>query len=176
MNDPQKRALALLVKITSATTNTRALRTSDLLCSTAHRPPFDQRPGEWDEGWCEGWAFPVHPSLAAALDIQLTPRKAQGKAVLEWTQGSAFDFRAGYAVYNAPRACDMPWAEQAPPISVALQIIKASCAVPESKDSPRNPGSVTFEQRRIEDGWMKAETFSMSQDDFVRLLISGEKP
>ena len=205
LDAPRARAINILESLT-AVQKKRLRRRREFLCSTAISPYFELLPEKWARDWCEGWSFPPVPNMAAALDILLTsrlvsaremrelmrgalpcwlaegqsprlsPHRAKKYRILEWTQGSAFDFHAGYTIYSAPRVRDIAWKDQATPISVSLQITKASPAVPESKDNPRNPGLVVFERRHIEDGWKKAETFSMNQDDFVRLLITGEIP
>lgn len=102
MNPDQQRALTLLEQITPEMITSRNDRVTEFLCSPAQKPSHTLRPEQWVEGWCVGWVFAVPPTMATALDIQLTPRITDGHKRLEWTQGSAFDFHTGYTIYDNP--------------------------------------------------------------------------
>lgn len=101
------RTLALLDSLTPLWLEKRQQRSLDLLGAPGLRPDKADRPDAWPV-WCEGWAFAIQPTLAAALDIQLTTRIINKESTLEWTQGTAFDFREGYTIHDAPEAWTTP--------------------------------------------------------------------
>lgn len=194
MTEAQKRSLTLLERITPHATTKRNRRSSELLCSVAVKPPYDKRPEEWEEGWCEGWAFCVHPSMAAALDIQLVPRVMRGKRTLEWTQGSGFDFHEGYTIHDVKEAY-LRMGEALQHINISIRIIKATPAEPASPAEaakpatltkpaqparpamPREPGSVTYQVYKPNAERTALLPYGTPQtvthDAFVRILITG---
>lgn len=93
-----------------------------------------------------------------------------------WTQSTAFNFRAGYTIHSyGVEHFDKTWGEQVPHNPVSLQITDAKPAQSGGKETQRNHGEVTFRLHRREDGYAAGETRTMSQDDFVRFLITGRE-
>ena len=58
---------------------------------------------------------------------------------------------------------------------VSLQIIDIKPAQPVGKEAQRDHGGVTFRLHMRTDGYAVGETRTMSQDDFLRLLITGSE-
>lgn len=242
MLEQRQRDIDLLNALTPATVSVQAERSTDLLGTMCQNPPYSQLPDAWEGGFCAGWHFAVHRACATALDIMLTPRKDQetNRDTLVWTQGSAFNFTAGYTVHTAPRIDGQPWSEMLAGNTSSLQVQDSLPAVPASveihsfflselqapldmeaeeeaanpnryphewrlvrksnshkpKDPktgrppseeawelrvsvPRNAGKVTYcHYVRSPDGtaMIPHHTKTCTQDDFVRLLITGEEP
>lgn len=65
------RELELLNKLISEDGASR--RQNRYLASELVDPPFSLLPEQWQD-WCATWAFHVPPSMATALDIQLTQK------------------------------------------------------------------------------------------------------
>lgn len=170
--------LVLLDSLTPLRIKKRQLRGFDLLAAPGLRPNQSQWPQRWPH-WCAGWAFAIHPAMATALDIQLKPRVVEKKSTLEWTQGSAFDFREGYTIHDAPEAWNLPWGEALKHIGYSLKIVDAIPASPANatRDEARFSGEVTFQIYRPNADCTVLQTHgeprTVSQDDFVRLLIVG---
>lgn len=123
----------------------------------------------------EGWWMCVPSCFNDALDIKQTERVANKRKALVWTQGSSFHFSAGDVIYDTPEAYKV-WSEALKSIGVCVQIKIGSSAGPIEGGTGRYPGSVTFailtpneERTKI----VERAEHSMSQDDFVRFLISG---
>lgn len=189
----QQRALDLLSELTEGAKG--GMRRTEFLASTVSNPAWNERPEQWAVDWCAGWAFHLQPSLAESLDLRLVKRvrkasQAGGKtaaggksasagtseSILEWTQGSAFAFREGYTIHDAPEAWTLPWSEALRFLKASLQVTQASPAVPAAGDKPRDPGRVVFRVYRPgKDGTRMeaAEERSATQDEFVRMLICG---
>lgn len=172
-------ALKIWSDLTRRTVDKKQFRSDEAFIASPHarKPLATLSPENWPEGWCKGWAFTIQPTLATALDIQLTPRVTDKQSSLEWSQGSRFDFREGYTLHDAPEAWTLPWGEALPHIANSLQITSAIPAEPANTGSPRNTGQVTFqlyrpnaERTALE---RRGNPYTVSQDDFVRILIVG---
>lgn len=71
----------------------------------------------------------------------------------------------------------MLWGQALHYLKYTVQIAKASPAVPATKDTPRDPGSVIFRMYSQNQERTKVELVderTTTQDDFVRFLITGE--
>jgi len=126
----------------------------------------------------DGWAFCVPSAFRSALDIKLTQRKVDGKPVMMWTQGSTFDFSAGDTIYDSPRAYE-PW--DLSTFSICLDIRRASPTQPPNGTDrkSRYPGTVIFDVLTPNDVRSKLEKrreTTLTQDEFVRMLILGPPP
>lgn len=177
LNESQKRALALLDTLLKKEEGKRRIK-NDLafLTTAASKPKWDERPDIWVPDWCEGWAFRPHYAHAEALGITLGTRVENKTHLALWTQSTAFNFRTGYTIHSyGVEHFDKMWGEQVPHNPVSLQIIDAKPAQPGGKGSKRESGLVTFRMHRREDGYAAGETRTMSQDDFVRFLITGSE-
>ena len=119
-------ALALLdkaLKLTDDTTDKgkRTKRMTELL-----KAPDDEQTTRW---------FMCIPScFNNALDIRQTPRKKDGKESLIWTQGAAFSFKPGDAIYDTPKAYS-EWGEALRHLSVCIQVHQATDATPEKSNA-----------------------------------------
>ena len=201
------RELELLNKLISEDGASR--RQNRYLASELVDPPFSLLPEQWQD-WCATWAFHVPPSMATALDIQLTQkswteeiRDERGKRIpllnedgtkaltasgkpkfkkithktLVWTQGSAFDFHPGSVIYDSPAAYSLPWGTGIKAIRNALQVITASPAEPVSVNNPTRKSGVVIAKllrpNAEQTGLIEEETFTFTQDEFVRILITG---
>jgi hypothetical protein len=110
-----------------------------------------------------------------ALDIKQTDRVVNKKKTLVWTQGSSFHFNTGDTIYDTPDAYKV-WSEALKTIGVCVQIKTGSSAGPTEGGSGRFAGSVTFAiltPNKNRTKIVERGEHSMSQDDFVRFLISG---
>lgn len=129
------------------------------------------------------WYFCVPPYFNDALDIRLIEREqVKDKKVVrrywEWSQGSLFSFSEGDIVYDTPTIEGEPWKEQLKRIGVALQVLKDSKAdlLGEGDNAHRFAGHVECVVLSPDESHERLEergSVSMSQDDFVRVLISG---
>ena len=131
--------------------------------------------------YAEGWHMCVPKCFNDALDIRRTERVTKGKKKLEWTQGSTFLFKPGNILYDTPKAYE-PWSEALKHIKRCIQVKDASEAIPgekgtkEKPGAPRNPGLVKFDILVPDESrskLIKTEEEELTQDDFVRFLITG---
>jgi hypothetical protein len=166
-------ALALLGKALKLTDDTvdkgkRTNRVTELL-----KAPDDEQ--------STGWFMCVPSCFNNALDIRQTPRKKDGKDSLIWTQGSAFSFKPGDAIYDTSKAYS-EWGEALKHLSVCIQVNQATNAAPEKSNAdgdstvPRNPGVVRFSILTPNDqrtAVVKSGDAELTQDEFVRFLIGG---
>lgn len=125
-----------------------------------------------------GWHFCVRSSFRAALDIKLTPRQVGGKTMMKWTQGSWFHFEEGDTLYDSAKAY-LPWNLEN--FGMCLDITRASPAQPPNGADrvTRDPGAIIFDvltPNKKGTQLVKRRKTTMSQDDFVKLLIIGPPP
>lgn len=99
----------------------------------------------------------------------------------EWDQSSNFCFRDGYTISMRPNENLLEMDISRPVFSV--QVIAAIPVRPsyldeEKKRIPRNPGRVEFERYHVtpERRWKKDLERIVTQDEFVRYLITGQLP
>lgn len=95
-----------------------------------------------------------------------------------WAQFTAFDFCPGYVIHSfTPEYANKSWADQLKHDPLVIQITDAKPASPakksEKKFKPRDPGTVSFMLYRSAQGFKAGKSYTMSQDDFVRFLITG---
>ena len=107
------------------------------------------------------WFMHLPACFDAALDMQLLERRKNKVPFLIWTQGNNFGFSQGDIIYRNP----FTGSGNAP----LLQIDSASSAGL-GESGKRSPGHVRFTWHFTGDD----TTREMTQDEFVRLLISGE--
>lgn len=110
-----------------------------------------------------------------ALDIKQTERIQNKKKTTVWTQGSSFSFKAGDVLYDTPDAYRI-WSEAIKHIGLCVQVDAASSAGATEGRIGRFSGTVTFsiftpneDRSKI----VRRGAHTMSQDDFVSLLILG---
>lgn len=123
----------------------------------------------------EGWYMCVGPCFNAELDIRRTERVEAGKRRRVWTQGALFGFQAGDTIYDTIDARKI-WSEALKTIRLCVQVRSALPVGLRRDGTGRFAGFVRVciltpdgdRSRLVERG-----EYSMSQDDFVRLLISG---
>lgn len=122
------------------------------------------------------WAFWVPPFFNNALDIRRTQRIESGKSALRWTQGANFSFKTGDVIYDCPEGYGA-WLQALRRMRRCLQVLAASGAVAAQPPRPRTLGFVHFDlgvPNADEDRLVSTGTHTLSQDDFVCFLISGE--
>jgi hypothetical protein len=127
------------------------------------------------------WFMFVPEVLNPALDIAKTARIAGNGEEMVWTQGSRFTFSAGDILYDDPAAYSM-WGSALLKIKRAFRVEMAIPAEPRhrpAKDQPvvpRTPGYVKFSELVPSNDRTRldlARTLTMTQDEFVRVLIVG---
>lgn len=137
---------------------------------------------DFSPGYARNWHFCVPVFFYDALDIQFTERVINKQKMKLWTQESAFNFSLGDVFYNHP----YPYCPQFPgprllfADKLRLQITATQATLPQltlpgkNLHRPRNPGSVHFKIHLNADGrWRLQGQNSLSQDDFLKLLIKG---
>ena len=115
---------------------------------------------------------PAH--FNAALDIRVTHPKDHPEGIP--TQGDNFSFSAGDVLYTT-QTKPLAWSEFLKEDWIALQVSHATPAAPPTGALPRNPGSVTFQimgRNESGTGLQKLGIRSVTQDEFIELLVSGE--
>lgn len=156
-----QKALDLLQRLTKGA-QARQKRLTNFL-----RPPESE--------YAEGWFMCVPKCFNDSLDIRLTERLVNGRRTLVWTQGSEFTFSEGDTFYDTPDAYN-EWSEALKSISLCVQVKQAIPAGYAAEGDIRSPGSVTIDilkpdKRHSKLAWH--DCFTLSQDDFVRFLITG---
>lgn len=163
-----ERALSIL-KILSRDTSTRQKRNLKIL-----KDPRAEM--------AEGWFMCVRSCYHEALDIGMTERvyidelTKTKKTKLVWTQGSWFYFKAGDVLYDTAEAYGEKWVDALQRIKLCVEITSANRAGQNNHETGRSAGSVTFSIKtpnEDHDQLIKRGEHSMSQDDFLRFLISG---
>jgi hypothetical protein len=118
---------------------------------------------------CADWAYWVPPSFNSALDIKLTPRVLDGRQVLVWTQGGLFSFASGDILHLQSDGSYLQ----------SLECVQVVTGTPDyyAEDSGYISGRVEFDQysrRDLQSQFQKVRRHSLTQLDFLRLLISGQ--
>lgn len=125
--------------------------------------------------FASGWFFCLRPCFRAALDIQRTPRKIDKKTEMVWTQGSRFHFKNGDTLYDSPRAYS---AWNLNNFRLCIDVTAGAPAQPPvaAESAVRDCGFVAF-NILVPDAsntkLMQHAAKTMSQDDFVKMLIVG---
>lgn len=117
------------------------------------------------------WFIHVPPCFNDALDLQQSRRMLNKVEHSVWTQGARFSFKTGDVLYDTPMAYES-WTDGMPPLRRCIQVIAATDA-----SSPMDRGSVSFDlltpapagQRLV-----RTSSHVLTQEDFVRFLITGE--
>ncbi|MGB7569840.1 MAG: hypothetical protein WBM07_18400 [Chitinivibrionales bacterium] len=134
------------------------------------------------------WAFIVPACFNDALDIKKTLR-TQNKKTHEknkekhkiWTQGSIFYFKTGDIFYNKKEAYT-DWPKAISEELIAIQVVSGKSSVPGISDKndktgkDREKGEVTYNiyhGRKKENVLRKEAVHTTTQDNFIRILISG---
>ncbi|UZP67633.1 hypothetical protein N1030_01315 [Desulfovibrio mangrovi] len=159
MNEQQDAALKLLVAMLAP--SARDNRDTRLLCC----PERDVVHSSLRESplFC-GWCFRVDTCFLDPLDIKYQQRAVNKVKYDVWTQGSAFSFKVGHTFYRKDG-------------QMLIQVHDAKESVPGRAESERDSGYVLVQCYEPNNGptkWKTAETFGMTQDEFVRYLIAGD--
>lgn len=120
-----------------------------------------------------GWFMHVPRRFNDALDIRETEKLGRGVA---WTQGSNFSFKPGDAIYDSEKGYCV-WSEALQHIKGSICVKSAIDASQANKGIPRNPGYVRFELFATHPDRTKVVSlgeYSLTQDEFVKLLITGK--
>jgi hypothetical protein len=125
----------------------------------------------------DGWFMCVPSCFNEALDIKQTERVTNGKKTICWTQGASFSFKPGDTIYDTPIAYEV-WSEALKHINICFSVNNAINAGASEDGKCRYPGLVTFvilkpDEQRTK--LMEQEEQTLSQDDFVNFLITGNK-
>lgn len=119
------------------------------------------------------WFMHVPVSFNNALDIRRTERVGSLESV--WTQGGNFSFAIGDTIYDTPRAYER-WADALQHIGYCITVSQATAVSPPTVTTPRHSGYVGF-NLSAPDASKTALTairaYAMTQDEFVRFLITG---
>lgn len=125
--------------------------------------------------FADGWYMCALTCFNEALDIKQTERVQNKNKTTVWTQGSSFAFKAGDMLYDTPEAYRI-WSEALKHIGLCVQVDSASSAGPTEGRIGRFSGTVSFsiftpneDRSKI----VRRSTQTISQDDFIRFLISG---
>jgi hypothetical protein len=128
-------------------------------------------------GYIKDWAFQVHGVFAKSLDIRdkiLNKREKELNVPIYKTQGNLFSFSENQMIYDTYLAYSSPWSESLKHIKTGILIDRASPASIDEETGKRHPGVVA--------GWIyrntgkkieKYRSFSVTQDELVRILIMG---
>jgi len=121
----------------------------------------------------EDWFIHVPIYFNNALDIRRTIRVGAARPV--WTQGANFSFSSGDTLYDTAQAYDC-WSEALLQIRYSFHVSQAIAVSPPTNGAARRPGSVTFTVSTPNEprtALSHVRTSTVTQDEFVRLLISG---
>jgi len=128
------------------------------------------------------WYFCVPKFFYEALDIQYTKRKINKVEEKIWTQGSWFNFSEGDKLYNHAYAYCNNFIGGLSSIhpKICLSIESARPSLPrvknKHKQKDRYPGQINFKimvQNPTTTYWETQRNESLSQDEFIKLLIKG---
>jgi len=158
----KQNALRLLEDLTRAST-----RKEDRLTDLLRDPEKDGTPG---------WFMHLPKCFNEALDIRQTTRKVDGKTVMVWTQGAGFAFKVGDTIYDSERGYD-GWEQALRHMRLCVQVRSATDATSPQLSVARTSGSVAFDILiPSPDGTrlVPSASYSVTQDEFVRFLISGD--
>ena len=120
------------------------------------------------------WFMHVPKCFDESLDIQLTERKIKRESFMVWTQGVNFSFDEGDMFYDASEGYER-WSTALKHVNLAVQV-NTGISAQTLDDGGRLTGNVRFSilvPAADRSCLAKAGDHSMSQDDFVRFLISG---
>lgn len=127
----------------------------------------------------EDWFMYIDERFNAALDLAQTKRMSEAGATIAWTQGSNFSVTKGDIFYDNKDAYG-PWNPKAVKrcfvVTQAAPVASGSKESPNSPIKPRHPGSVSFdilEPNKAKDNLVKTGHRSVSQDEFIGILIRG---
>lgn len=123
----------------------------------------------------QNWAFYVPSQFNEALDIKKTARIENGSAIEVWTQGANFAFKAGDVIYDHPDGY-FTWKFALRSIKLCIQIKQGIDVAPATSSSRRQSGRVDFQILTPDPknvALVHKSKHRLSQDDFVRFLISG---
>jgi hypothetical protein len=155
----------------------KALKLLDLLARQSGRQKrlteLLKDPGS---GTGHAWFFHVPACFNDALDLRETERIVNGKSISTWTQGQEFAFYAGDVLYDTAEAY-RDWSGGLGQIRLCVQV---KAAVPRSAGGDggaKTSGMVTFDVLKPtgdRSGLALSSSKSLTQEAFVRLLITGE--
>ena len=122
------------------------------------------------------WYMNLPICFNEALDIKRTERKINKIKQLVWTQGSRFSFDIGDTIYDTSYAYIGEWLEALKHIKLCVQVNEAINATPADKTHERMSGMVNFDifipnKQKLK--LIKIGKHTLTQDEFVRFLISG---
>lgn len=160
----------------------RAIRSTTLI---ANFPPHNTN----TYTFAKGWFFSLSSAFRDALDIKYTPRK-NSQAGYTWTQGESYSFKEGDTIYDSEEAYytrdkgnpeEFTWAKAVEKLSLCIQVISSTAAVPSSYDEDsgeiiNNDGQIKFQIFEYSNGQVKpirSNVFHCTQPEFIKLLKHG---
>ncbi len=123
-----------------------------------------------------GWFTHVPSRFNDALDIRQTERMENGVKKTVWTQGGNFSFKPGDMIHDTEKGY-LVWGEALRHILFSLCVTSALDVSPAQNAAPRTPGFVAFDVYAPNSDRTEAillKNIRLTQDAFVRLLITGE--
>ncbi len=127
---------------------------------------------DFSQGYARNWHFCVPFFFHESLDIKFTERILEGQKSKLWTQESSFNFAVGDTFYNHSYAYCNNF-KCLSKVKLCIQIESVLPCIPQFMEKPRNPGLVIFKLYEVKDCMNFREHHSLSQDDFLELLIAG---
>ncbi len=125
------------------------------------------------------WFMYLDSRFNTALDIAKTARIEEDEVRATWTQGSTFSFSVGDTIYDQKKGYG-PWVigniRRCIQVTLAIPVTPASRDEADKPITKRLPGHVAFvvlEPNFEGTALVDRFTSSMTQDDFVRMLIRG---
>ena len=134
---------------------------------------------DFSDGYAKDWYFCVPKFFYEALDIKFTERKEKNKTLKLWTQGSTFKFSNGDTIWNHAYPYCENFVSEIIRLKIGVQVQSSVPCLPKTKDRSRNSGKVNFtiitESYDLNSKiiWKIAGNYTLSQDEFVELLIKG---
>jgi hypothetical protein len=121
--------------------------------------------------YADGWFMCVPRCFNDSLDIRKTERVVKRQKQLSWTQGYVFSFSEGDILYDTAKAYES-WTEALKEMKVCIQVQSGTAASKTFAGSVRFTTLVPDVQKKK---LVKVKEETLTQEEFVRLLISGER-
>jgi hypothetical protein len=135
---------------------------------------------DFSSGYAKDWYFCISKFFYEALDIKFTKRIKQNKTIKIWTQGSTFKFSVGDMIWNHAYPYCENFISEAIRSKIGIQVQSSKPCLPKTNNrKERSSGAVNFiilTENLNQDSkafWKIVGNYSLSQDDFVKFLITG---
>lgn len=167
-NQSREQALAILCRLTQPQLDEEGKEKRQIRLESCLREPEAKN--------SPGWFMCVPSYFNDPLDIRQTERIENGVKRTVWTQGGNFSFKPGYMIHDTEKGY-LVWREALQHLRFSLCVTRAMDVSPAQNGAPRIAGYVMFDvfvrnSDRTQAVFLK--NISLTQDAFVRLLITGE--